>query len=163
MKRWSRAKVSRMLKVLEEQKYIKVLADTYGTHLTICNYELYQDHTRYLANTSETDVKQMRNRGENNSNKVKKGKKEYTCAKFNTFYEAYPKKKDKFDAYKIWQRLSPSLDLVAEIMSGLEGAKKSLDWIKEGGKYIPLPSTWLNKRRWEDNFEEIKRKPELAL
>ena len=69
LKKWSRAKVSRMLKVLEEQKYIKVLADTYGTHVSICNYNIYQDPSTYKANTSETQP----NGSENNS---KKGKKE---------------------------------------------------------------------------------------
>ena len=83
VKRWSRSKVSRMLKTLEEQGYVKLIADTYGTHIKVCNYELYQDPKRYRANSSETapnssatGVKQDCNGSENNSNKDKKGNKE---------------------------------------------------------------------------------------
>lgn len=82
VQKWSRAKVSRMLETLVKQEYIKLLTDTYGTHITICNYELYQDHTRYQAdrtghicNGSATGVCTVCNASENNSNKVKKGKK----------------------------------------------------------------------------------------
>ena len=42
--KWSRAKVSRMLSTLKEQGYIMILADTYGTHIKVCNYETYQSH-----------------------------------------------------------------------------------------------------------------------
>lgn len=83
VQRWSPAKVSRMIKVLEDQEYIKILADTFGTHISICNYELYQNPKRYLANTSETApnrsetrLKRECNASENNSNKGKKGNKD---------------------------------------------------------------------------------------
>jgi hypothetical protein len=29
-------------------------------------------------------------------------------------------------------------------------AKTSEDWLKENGKYIPYPATWLKGCRWED-------------
>lgn len=64
LKKWSRAKVSRMLHYLDDEKYIKILADTYGTHISVLNYETYQNRSTYLANSSETGVKQVRNRCE---------------------------------------------------------------------------------------------------
>ena len=36
----------------------------------------------------------------------------------------------------------------------IERAKKSDDWLKESGKYIPYPATWLNARGWEDEYKE---------
>ena len=33
---------------------------------------------------------------------------------------------------------------------GLKRALASADWQKDGGRYIPMASTWLNGRRWED-------------
>ena len=35
-------------------------------------------------------------------------------------------------------------------MGGLERAKKSRDWIKDAGQYIPYAATWLNGERWKD-------------
>ena len=32
--------------------------------------------------------------------------------------------------------------------AGLERAKKSRQWIKDNGDYIPLASTWINQRQW---------------
>ena len=57
IRKWSRSKTSRMLKILEEQSYIKILADTYGTHIKICNYDTYQVSENY----KRTEVKQFCN------------------------------------------------------------------------------------------------------
>ena len=47
MREWSRMKVSRMLKTLEKQGYINILCDTYGTHISVCNYDTYQSKENY--------------------------------------------------------------------------------------------------------------------
>jgi len=81
LQQWSRAKVSRMLKVLEEQEYIKILSDTYGTHISILKYDTYQSPSTYKTNTSETPLKRLCNDTEtvlsinNNGNKENKEKK----------------------------------------------------------------------------------------
>ena len=41
-----------------EEKYINIVANTYGTHIKVCNYDNYQQPQRYQANRSETGVKQ---------------------------------------------------------------------------------------------------------
>jgi len=56
LKKWSRAKVSRMLHNLQDNKYIEILADTYGTHIRVCNYKEYQNPNTYKANTTETEA-----------------------------------------------------------------------------------------------------------
>ena len=46
--------------------------------------------------------------------------------------------------------------------------KKSNSWIKEDGQYIPNPASWLNGKRWEDEYgvskavEERKEKNYLT-
>lgn len=57
LKKWSRAKVARLLKKLQEQGHIKIISDTYGTHISICNYGLYQDQLNYKVNKDETTMK----------------------------------------------------------------------------------------------------------
>ncbi len=69
------------------------------------------------------------------------------------FWPAYPKKRGKAVAYKAWMKLFMTHGLKNIILRGLEQQKKSPDWRKEGGKYIPYPATWLNQRRWEDELE----------
>lgn len=71
---------------------------------------------------------------------------------FDIFYEAYPKKEAKQDALKAWLSLSPGEDLFKKIMAALEVKKKTEDWVKERGKYVPLPASWIRGKRWEDDI-----------
>lgn len=69
---------------------------------------------------------------------------------FAEFWSAYPLKKAKATAEKAWTKLKPSADLQAVILSAIAAHKLSADWQRDGGQYIPHPTTWLNQRRWED-------------
>lgn len=75
-------------------------------------------------------------------------------APFELFWKAYPKKKSKGQAEKVWKRLRPNEQLLATMIATIEIAKTSDDWLKEGGKYIPYPATWLNAKGWEDEGVE---------
>jgi hypothetical protein len=75
---------------------------------------------------------------------------------FDQFWTQYPRKKSKGQAERAWVKLSPDDTLFRQIMEGLERAKRSRDWIKEGGQYVPYPATWLNAKGWEDEYEEVK-------
>ncbi len=75
---------------------------------------------------------------------------------FDEFWESYPKKRRKGQAERAWVKTNPDDALFAQIIEGLERARKSRDWIKEGGQYVPYPATWLNAKGWEDNYEEVR-------
>ena len=66
---------------------------------------------------------------------------------FEDFWSAYPNKKDKQKAKKAWLKNSPSL---VKVLNALKVQKKSEQWTKDDGRFIPLPTTWLNGARWED-------------
>ncbi len=69
---------------------------------------------------------------------------------FNDFYEKYPRKVKKQDVKKWFKKNRPSNELFSSMMNSLEQFRASKDWQKDGGQYIPYPSTWLNQKRWED-------------
>lgn len=71
---------------------------------------------------------------------------------FSEFYQAYPKKRDKARARKSFFKIKNLPDVFPQLMKGLEQQKLSADWKKDGGKYVPYPSTWLNDERWEDEL-----------
>lgn len=73
--------------------------------------------------------------------------------RFESFWSMYPNKKAKANARKAWNKLKVDGVLYTEIMKGLALHKKSRDWIKDEGQFIPHPATWLNGRRWEDEIE----------
>ena len=66
---------------------------------------------------------------------------------FETFWQAYPRKVAKRMALKSWLRESPDIQ---EVMKALEWQCKQESWVKDGGKFIPHPTTYLNQGRWED-------------
>ena len=79
--------------------------------------------------------------------------KEDICP-FDEFWKAYPKKKAKEAARKAWVKLKPDETLGKEIIQAVIESAKTKDWLKENGKYIPYPATYLNGKRWEDERNE---------
>jgi len=77
---------------------------------------------------------------------------------FSRFWEAFPRKIGKADARAMWLKwkCEPFTD---KILAVLDAARKSPDWTKEAGTYIPYPATWLNREGWEDDFTGSKSKP----
>ncbi|SJZ91995.1 hypothetical protein SAMN02745119_02006 [Trichlorobacter thiogenes] len=69
---------------------------------------------------------------------------------FVQFYAAYPKHKNKSAAEKAFTKLNPSPELLTQMLAELEWQKQQSEWQKNNGQYIPLPASWLNGRRWED-------------
>lgn len=72
---------------------------------------------------------------------------------WDEFWAAYPRKTAKRDAFKAYCRVKPTREVLAQMMRAL-GVQK-YQWMK-GGKdwlrYVPHAATWLNGRRWEDEF-----------
>lgn len=76
------------------------------------------------------------------------------AALFSEFWKAYPKREAKATAQKAFERYKPDRALLARMVSAIAAQKQSKQWTKEGGQFIPLPATWLNQRRWEDESAE---------
>lgn len=144
---------------------------THGTLVTIDNYCVYQNPKLYESNDESNDgsndggntaddtgatreQRQSNNINKEGSKKANNGKREKgkdTLAGFPEFYAAYPRKKAPDDARKAWAKIN-----VADhglIMQALEAHKKSYEWTKDNGQFIPYPATWLRGRRWEDEVK----------
>jgi len=80
---WSRKKVSRLLLELQTCGYIKYNSHTKGTHISICNYAVYQRPDAYKSHTEGTvgehqgnsggtvgDINNKGNNGENGNNQT---------------------------------------------------------------------------------------------
>lgn len=70
---------------------------------------------------------------------------------FAAFWNAYPKKVGKVAAEKAFRKHRAKLPIM---LKALEIHKKSIQWQKDGGQYIPHPATWLNQQRWDDEVEQ---------
>jgi hypothetical protein len=70
---------------------------------------------------------------------------------FDRFWTAYPRKDDKAKALKAWNKLAPNEALVQQMLAALAWQRNTDQWQR---KIIPLPTTYLNGRRWEDEKPE---------
>lgn len=69
---------------------------------------------------------------------------------FDEFYAAYPRKVKPVDARKAWDKLKPDAELLARMLRAIAEQKKSPQWLKDGGQFIPYPATWLNAGEWDN-------------
>lgn len=64
---------------------------------------------------------------------------------FLRFWEHYPKRVGKDDAWRAWTRRRPDIETV---LHALEAQHAFM--LRDGGAFIPNPATWLNQGRWQD-------------
>lgn len=77
-------------------------------------------------------------------------KEEHIELLFKEFWNAYPRKDDKKRAWAKFKAIKNLDKVFPDIMADVENKKKSAQWNENGGKYIPMPSTYLNNERWND-------------
>jgi len=69
---------------------------------------------------------------------------------FDAFWALYPRKTAKTAALKAWTALNPTAALQRTITEALAWQVARDDWLRDGGKYIPHPATWLHRGQWQD-------------
>ena len=69
---------------------------------------------------------------------------------FADWWSVYPNKKAKPAALRAWRALKPNAELVGILIAAVTASLKSEQWMKDAGRFIPYPATWLNQKRWED-------------
>lgn len=74
--------------------------------------------------------------------------------RFEEFWQHYPRKIGKKSARRAWDKAKVSRELHGRILTAIERDKRSEQWQRDGGQYIPYPATWLNQGRWDDEPEE---------
>jgi uncharacterized protein YdaU (DUF1376 family) len=83
-------------------------------------------------------------------------KEDIYTSEFIQFWEAYPRKSGKKAAFTAWQKAKDKPDMDA-ILKAIESQKRSEQWQKDNGQFIPMPATWLNQGRWDDKPPELPK------
>jgi hypothetical protein len=73
-----------------------------------------------------------------------------TLEDFKEFWNCYPKKRSKQKAQEKFLKLPR--EFLPKILRAVREQKESSEWQKDGGQFIPHPTTWLNGKRWEDDI-----------
>ena len=83
--------------------------------------------------------------------------------RFEKFWEYYPRLQDgskpaKARAVRAWDKLRPDDTTIDQMATALRRQKESEQWKRGIG--IPYASSWLNGRRWEDDYQAPDEEPE---
>ncbi len=79
---------------------------------------------------------------------------------FDRFWTAYPKKTGKGAAVTAWRKNGhPGIEAIEAVLAR---ARATAKWLEENGRYIPNPATWLNQKRWDDEYITIDDEREAA-
>lgn len=76
---------------------------------------------------------------------------------FEEFWQAYPRKVGKAAARKAWTRLKPPVALVGVILAAVAHQRQQVQWVRDGGQFVPHPATWLNRGQWDDAVDDADR------
>lgn len=69
---------------------------------------------------------------------------------FYAWYDAYPRRVSQADARDAWEETAAIRPPLAEMLATLAWQAAQFDWMKEGGRYVPHPSSYLRGKRWTD-------------
>jgi hypothetical protein len=79
------------------------------------------------------------------------------AARFDQFYSAYPKKRNRARAEKAFAKLNPDDSLLQTMLEAVEVAKRCRDdWRKDGGQFIPYAEAWINAQGWQDEPDQTE-------
>lgn len=77
---------------------------------------------------------------------------------FERFWSVYPRHVAKQNARKEFDKANVDETLLQTMLTAIEKSKRSEQWTKDNGQYIPHPSTWIHQKRWEDDLPVAKVK-----
>lgn len=141
-------------KRLEHRIYFKFNVDAFDEWLSGClGLEIGERRKRISGNaenaigrTTKTHFVIQENTQENTS------KNNGYSEAFESFWNEYPsckRKGSKSDAAKTYKKFEKKSEL---ILSVLQKFKLDQSFLKNDGEFIPAPSSWLNKKHWENDY-----------
>lgn len=142
----------------ENTSKARAIAGSKGGNQRVAN-QANQANACDEANEANEAIASIKNKNQNKNKNQKENKKkeqEETDALFERFWSVYPRHEAKTVAKAEFEKLKPDEGLLEIMISAIEKQKKSDQWIKEGGQFIPHPRTWLHQKRWEDEVTESK-------
>lgn len=80
---------------------------------------------------------------------------------FEQFWTLYPKKAGKKPAQASWRKVKR--EDYQKVLDALARHRKSEQWTKNNGQFIPNATTWLNQERWDDEVSMNSERKEIYL
>lgn len=160
----SEQEIRTAIKKLKSTGEITSRATNKFTTITICKYSEYQgcasSEQPAEQPAEQPTINQQSTTNKNIKNKRKRPVQNEPSLEWEKFWNAYPRKEKKKEAWVAFERLKCGNGMFETIMDKLEEFKQSDQWSREDGRYIPLASSWINGERWNDEIKTPQHKTE---
>ena len=163
---WSRNCVRQHLHRLIVMNYVTKADTTHGTIYTVVDWEQISASEEGQVMTFEGQI--MTHAGQivtprgsycdpyQDITKKEPRTSDAREAEFEKWWAEYPRHGRKEEARNAWFRLNVPAET---LMSALQNAKVSRDWLREGGRFIPTAVKWLDGY-WEDFITQSESEAE---
>lgn len=146
----SESTVWKRMRKLEKLGFLNINSNSHYSIVTVLNLATCDD-------VSEKSDRKRDSQGDSQGEKPAKKPSSTPDSEnddFTKFWAAYPKREKKAEALRAFSKMvsNGSLPNIDVLLAAIVKRKGTADWIKDGGQYIPLPTSWLNGRRWEDEI-----------
>jgi hypothetical protein len=170
------------LKELKEQGYlvvIKLMPNETNSGRIEYQYNIYEEPKKQepkkqglefqglekqgLENCGQLNTNILSTKELNTKDVKKNNKKEILEKMFEEFYSMYPRKKSNASAIKTFYKINPDEKLFEEIMNGLKKQIENWKLNKTELQFMNYPASWLNQRKWEDEFKFERPKTQKEI
>lgn len=137
---------------IQKDRYKKTIYQDEKNKLSIKNNNVYTLDTQCIQNVSSLEAQVSLGKvslGEDRlvKSKAKKELNYVDYPEFLEFWAVYPNNNSKYKALEVWVKGNFPLD---EILNALSWQKETIKWTKDNGDFIPLATTYLNGKMWQD-------------
>lgn len=120
-----------------------------------------ENHQKKRFCAPEVDGNQVGESPAGRKGRAKTGLAGDLADRFERFYAAYPKKRSRGVAEKAFAQLSPSEELLSDMLASLALQVASGGWVDP--QFVPHPASWLNAKCWLDEVQAAYSTDELAV
>ena len=132
---------------IQKDRYKPTVYSEEKEKLTIKNNDVYTMDTECIQNVYSLEAQVRLGKVSLGKDKKPLSSKNYDdYPEFLEFWSAYPRKDDKKKSFEAWLKNKPNID---KVLQALGWQKKTEQWLKNNGQFIPLGETYINGHRWE--------------
>ena len=149
--RLSERSIRTCLDHLERWQNVTIRATNRFSIIKVINWSIYQQTENENDQQIDQEVTSKRPASDHKTRSREVKNKEITYSvEFELFWKTYPKRTGKIKALEAWNKYNGSRPPIEIIIRKIEELKKTDQWSRDNGQYIPNPSTWINQGRWDD-------------
>ena len=132
---------------IQKDRYKETVYTEHKDKLSIKNNNVYTMDTQCIQDVSSLEAQVRLGKVRKVKSKDSKELNYEDYPEFLEFWSSYPNKDSKYKALEAWVEKNPPIDIILNALAWQVNSKK---WNDKEGSFIPMASTYINQKRWQD-------------